>query len=140
MPLNNRVRVSQATIPTQIVDTSNLSDRNQKLREIRLGIQIPQKKHPYSIISNINAYFDVEVNIVAVLRDKEQGSSWFELELNGSDKQIDSALIYLSAIKIVPIYLSVGGEQIWPVESNHQPSPSLKRIEAISEDSNTKRW
>jgi hypothetical protein len=138
MPLNNRVQVIQNSSPTQLLDTRNEASKKQKLLQVRIGIQIPQKKHPYSIISNLNAYFHLEVNILGALRDWEEGSRWLDIELNGSAKQIDSALIYLSAIKVVPIYLSVGDERVWPVENNSQSS--LKRIEAISEDSNADRW
>jgi NIL domain len=78
---------------------NNLHDRRPK--EIRIAVKIPRNFHQEPIISQLASRHHLEVNIVAAILGKSgEGDGWFDLQLRGNAKQIDSALVYLSDLDI----------------------------------------
>jgi ABC-type methionine transport system ATPase subunit len=78
---------------------NNLHDRRPK--EIRIALRIPRSFHQEPIISQLASRHNLEVNIVAAILGKSaEGDGWFDIQLRGNSKQIDSALIYLSDLNI----------------------------------------
>lgn len=69
--------------------------------QTRIRIQIPQRYRQQPIISELAQLHGVKVNIVAaILGANAEGDGWFDLMLDGSPQQIDSALIYLAELNV----------------------------------------
>lgn len=69
--------------------------------QIHLQLRIPQKYYLEPVISRLVADFNLKLNIIAAILGKDgQGDGWFDLELKGNHRQIDSALVYLSELDI----------------------------------------
>ena len=67
----------------------------------RLRIRIPQEYHQQPVISQLASKHGLEVNILAaILGGNAVGDGWFDLQISGSNEQINSALIYLSDLDI----------------------------------------
>lgn len=81
-------------------DDYNITLQSDKIIPVRITIKIVKNRNPYLVIANLATHFGVEVNTISALSVREKQSSWFKLELMGTRKQIDSALIYLSALEI----------------------------------------
>ena len=80
----------------------------------RIRIQIPAKYHQQPIISELASRHGVKVNIVAaILGANAQGDGWFDLELNGSPQQINSALIYLAELNVRVWNKAVAEPDVW---------------------------
>jgi hypothetical protein len=109
---NQQIWQGRLRMVQQEKDNKAILQRNPIL-PVRITIKIVKNRNPYRIVGNLATHFGLEVNTVATLSDKEQQCSWFDLELLGTQKQIDSALIYLSALKISPVSLSVFDRQIF---------------------------
>jgi ABC-type methionine transport system ATPase subunit len=77
------------------------SSQRDRLMQIALQLRIPQKYHSEPVISKLAADFDIKLNIIAAILGKDgRGDGWFDLQLEGNSRQIDSALIYLSELDI----------------------------------------
>ncbi|AFZ36207.1 NIL domain-containing protein [Stanieria cyanosphaera PCC 7437] len=69
--------------------------------QVHLQLRIPQKYYLEPVISRLAADFNLKLNIIAAILGKDgQGDGWFDIELEGNSRQIDSALIYLSELDI----------------------------------------
>jgi ABC-type methionine transport system ATPase subunit len=80
-------------------DRSTLSDRRQT--QIRVRIRIPKEHQQNPVISNLITKYGLTVNITAALlgaNGREDG--WFDLDLQGSQAQIQSALIDLNDLDL----------------------------------------
>ncbi|NJR60416.1 MAG: ABC transporter [Cyanobacteria bacterium CRU_2_1] len=81
----------------QWVDSVNDRRRTQT----RLRIRIPKRYYQEPIISNLITQHGLTVNILAALlgaNAREDG--WFDLELQGTVPQIQSALLYLNDLDL----------------------------------------
>jgi ABC-type methionine transport system ATPase subunit len=62
----------------------------------RIRIRIPKDYHQEPVISRLVSEYGLTVNITAaILGANAVGDGWFDLELQGTDAQIQSALTYL---------------------------------------------
>lgn len=69
--------------------------------EIRIRIRIPQEYNNEPIISRLVSNHGVTVNIAAAIFSANGGDDgWFDLELRGTSRQIQSALIYLDEMDL----------------------------------------
>jgi ABC-type methionine transport system ATPase subunit len=85
------------------------SDRNRATKT-RIRIHIPKKYHQEPIVFNLASQHHLEVNILsAVLGKNAVGDGWFDLELCGKSRNIDSALLYLAELDV----------QVWH-DSDHE--------------------
>lgn len=105
-------------------------DTRPKPSQTRIRIQIPKQYRQQPVISKLAQCSGVEVNsVAAILGANAEGDGWFDLVLNGSPQQIDSALSYLAQLNV----------KIWH-ESSSEPngwliglrSPLLFELAAFS--------
>ncbi|HBE20903.1 MAG TPA: ABC transporter [Cyanobacteria bacterium UBA11149] len=83
----------------EIETESDLED--PRPTQTRIRIRIPEQYHHEPVISNLISREGLKVNIsAAVLGANAKGDGWFNLLLEGSPKQINSALIYLSDLDV----------------------------------------
>lgn len=83
--------------------TAKLSslDDDQRLAYTRIRIRIPKHYQQDPVISNLISRYGLTVNIAAALlgaNAREDG--WFDLELQGTVPQIQSALLYLNDLDL----------------------------------------
>lgn len=80
----------------------SLSDEaDQRLTALRIRIRIPKRYQQEPVISNLISQYGLTVNIAAALlgaNAREDG--WFDLHLQGSVSQIQSALLYLNDLDL----------------------------------------
>ncbi len=80
------------------MEDQNISDR---LTQARITMRVPQSNHKEPIISRLVSEHGVTVNIVAaILGENAKEDGWFNLELEGSEHQIQSALVYLKEMDL----------------------------------------
>lgn len=87
---------------------------NHRTNQTRVRVRIPKKYHQEPVLSNLISQQGLKVNIIAALlavNAKEDG--WFDLQLEGSAEQIDSALIYLSDLDVEIWQESSAGQDGW---------------------------
>ncbi len=76
-----------------------ISDNTLTHKRIRL--RIPKEYHQEPVISRLVSDYGLTVNIsAAILGSDAIGDGWFELDLQGTTAQIDSALIYLNDLDL----------------------------------------
>lgn len=69
--------------------------------EIRIRVRIPKQYQKEPVISNLISQYSLTVNIAAALLSanaREDG--WFDLELHGTEQNIQDALIYLNDLDL----------------------------------------
>ncbi|XWK87960.1 MAG: NIL domain-containing protein [Phormidium sp.] len=80
--------------------TSN-SVADDRPTQTRIRIKIPQKYHQEPVISRLISDHKLTVNLnQALLGANASNDGWFDLDLQGSTRQIQSALIYLAEMDI----------------------------------------
>lgn len=90
------------------VPKSDSGDTRQT--QTRIRIRVPKQYHQEPVISNLISEYGLKVNFnAAFLGVKTSDDGWFDLELNGTTQQIDSALIYLNDLDV----------EIWSNSNNH---------------------
>ena len=81
-------------------DTTNAVGDNRRT-QIRIRIQIPKQYHQEPVISRLISDHGLTVNLnAALLSANEYNDGWFDLELIGTNRQIQSALIYLAEMNV----------------------------------------
>lgn len=74
---------------------------NHRPTKVRIRICIPQEYNSMPIISRLVSHHEVTVNISgASLEADSSQDGWFDLELEGSNPQIQSALTYLDELDL----------------------------------------
>jgi ABC-type methionine transport system ATPase subunit len=67
----------------------------------RIRLRIPKDYHQEPVISRLVSDYGLTVNITAaILGANAVGDGWFDLELQGTDAQIQSALTYLHELEL----------------------------------------
>lgn len=82
------------------VQLSSVSN-DQRLTHTRVRIRIPKRYQQEPVISNLISNYGLTVNIAAALlgaNAREDG--WFDLDLQGTVPQIQSALLYLNDLDL----------------------------------------
>jgi ABC-type methionine transport system ATPase subunit len=73
---------------------------NQLVRK-RIRLRIPKEFHQEPVISRLVSNYGLTVNITAaMLGSNGIGDGWFDLDLQGSSEQIESALIYINDLDL----------------------------------------
>ncbi|MEH2285932.1 NIL domain-containing protein [Nostoc sp.] len=71
------------------------------LTKKRIRLRIPKDYHQEPVISRLVSDYGLIVNITAaILGANAVGDGWFDLELQGTDAQIQSGLTYLCDLKL----------------------------------------
>lgn len=74
---------------------------DNQLTHKRIRIRIPKDYHQEPVISRLVSDYSLTVNITAaILGSNGIGDGWFDLDLQGSSAQIDSALIYINDLNL----------------------------------------
>jgi ABC-type methionine transport system ATPase subunit len=80
-----------------------------KLTHKRIRLRISKEYHQEPVISRLVSNYGLTVNIsAAILGANGIGDGWFDLDLQGTTAQIDSAIIYLNDLDL----------QIWDESQN----------------------
>ncbi len=67
----------------------------------RIRLKIPQEYHQEPVISRLISDYHLTVNITAaILGANAVGDGWFDLELKGTEAQIQSGLTYLHDLEL----------------------------------------
>ncbi|WP_016949934.1 NIL domain-containing protein [Anabaena sp. PCC 7108] len=67
----------------------------------RIRVRIPKDYHQEPVISRLVSDYGLTVNIkVAILGRDAVGDGWFELDLQGTEAQIQNGLIYLHELDL----------------------------------------
>jgi ABC-type methionine transport system ATPase subunit len=83
------------------MSTTGNATGNNRPTQTRIRIRIPKGYHEEPVISRLVSQYGVTVNIAAALLSanaREDG--WFDLELRGTNLQIQSALTYLDELDL----------------------------------------
>ncbi|MEZ2239730.1 NIL domain-containing protein [Microcoleus sp.] len=93
-PIDNSHKTQESDLPK-----SDSGDTRQT--QTRIRIRVPKEYHQEPVISNLISEYGLKVNFnAAFLGVKNSDDGWFDLELNGPAKQIESALIYLNDLDV----------------------------------------
>jgi ABC-type methionine transport system ATPase subunit len=67
----------------------------------RIRIRITQDHHQEPVISRLVSEYGLTVNIkAAILGQNAVGDGWFDLDLQGTETQIENGLTYLRELKL----------------------------------------
>jgi ABC-type methionine transport system ATPase subunit len=85
---------------TNTNQTESITSDNRPTKT-RVRIRIPKEYHQEPVISRLVSNHGVTVNIAAaLLGSNARDDGWFDLELSGTKRQIQSALIYLDEMDL----------------------------------------
>ncbi|NJK34143.1 MAG: ABC transporter [Oscillatoriales cyanobacterium SM2_2_1] len=80
----------------------------------QLTLRIPASLHREPIITRLIRDHGLTVNIVAaVLGEDTNENGWFRLELTGTERQIQSALVYFEEIDVEVWQADSQDEEVW---------------------------
>ena len=99
-PLNPE---NQATTPLIAAPASAQAtgSGDHRYTQTRIRIRIPKNYHQEPVISRLISQHGLTVNITAALLGANaRDDGWFDLELQGTAAQIDSALLYLNELDL----------------------------------------
>jgi ABC-type methionine transport system ATPase subunit len=86
---------------TQSSDIPHSKPGDTRPIKTRIRIRVPKQYHQEPVISNLISAHGLTVNFnAALLGVKTHDDGWFDLELNGTTKQIENALIYLNDLDV----------------------------------------
>jgi ABC-type methionine transport system ATPase subunit len=86
---------------TQDSDIPKSDSGDTRPTQTRIRIRVPKEYHQEPVISNLISEYGLTVNFkAALLGVKTLDDGWFDLELNGTAKQIESALFYLNDLDV----------------------------------------
>ncbi|MBW4649795.1 MAG: NIL domain-containing protein [Kastovskya adunca ATA6-11-RM4] len=99
MTLNNPEKLhEEPLVASSLTQNDQGADRPT---QTRIRIRIPKEYNDEPIISRLVSHHGVTVNIAAALLGANaRDDGWFDLELRGSNRQIQSALIYLDEMDL----------------------------------------
>jgi ABC-type methionine transport system ATPase subunit len=81
--------------------TSTGVEVDHRPTQTRIRMRIPKTYHQEPVISRLVSDYGLTVNITAALLGANaRDDGWFDLELNGSVQQINSALTYLDELDL----------------------------------------
>jgi ABC-type methionine transport system ATPase subunit len=76
-------------------------DEDNRLTQTQITMRVPQNYHKEPIISRLVSDHGVTVNVIAaILGENAKEDGWFNLELEGTSHQIQSALVYLEELDL----------------------------------------
>lgn len=74
---------------------------DNRIASKRIRLRIPKNHHQEPVISHLVSDYSLNVNInAAVLGANAVGDGWFDLNLQGTATQIQSALTYLNDLDV----------------------------------------
>jgi ABC-type methionine transport system ATPase subunit len=90
----------QSLEPLQLDENTDFLGPDRPTQK-RIRIRIPKEYNDEPVISRLVSHYGVTVNITAALLGANaRDDGWFDLELRGTNPQIDSALTYLDEMDL----------------------------------------
>jgi ABC-type methionine transport system ATPase subunit len=89
--------------PLKPLELNNITETlgEDRPTQTRIRIRIPKEYNNEPIISRLVSHHGVTVNIAAALLGANgRDDGWFDLELQGTSRQIESALTYLDELDL----------------------------------------
>jgi ABC-type methionine transport system ATPase subunit len=78
-----------------------MNTANRRFTQQRIRIRIPKHYRQEPVISHLVSHYNLTVNIMAaILGANGNGDGWFDLEIQGTHANIQSALIYLNELDL----------------------------------------
>lgn len=101
MGTDNSIDVQMNSLkPIELGNTTEVLGENRPT-QTRIRIRIPKEYNDEPIISRLVSHYKVTVNIsAALLGANARDDGWFDLQLRGTSRQIDSALTYLNELDL----------------------------------------
>lgn len=97
---NNEGQFELIDAVSTVTDTANGVGENRPT-QTRIRIQVPKDYHQEPVISRLISDHGLTVNFnAALLTTNEYNDGWFDLELQGTSRQIQSAFIYLAEMNV----------------------------------------
>jgi len=110
--MNKAKEITLEPILDDPLDTAAIA--NHRPTKVQIRICIPSEYNSMPIISRLVSHHEVTVNITgASLEAGSNNDGWFDLELEGSNHQIQSALTYLDELDLEIINKTVPEEDGW---------------------------
>lgn len=82
-------------------ETITIPTEDNRPTQIRIRIRIPKEYHQEPVLSRLISQHSLTVNLnAALLGTKPQDDGWFDLELQGTARQIKSAFVYLAELEV----------------------------------------
>jgi len=102
MPSQNQIEPNFEPVhPTQNPPEATTAVADNRQTQLRIRIKIPQKYHQEPVISKLISDHELTVNLnAALLGANASNDGWFDLDLQGTTPQIQSALIYLAELDV----------------------------------------
>jgi hypothetical protein len=102
MATSNQIEPTfQPIHPSKDVAETSKTVPDDRPTQTRIRIKIPQKYHQEPVISRLISDHKLTVNLnQALLGANASNDGWFDLDLQGSTRQIQSAMIYLAEMDI----------------------------------------
>jgi L-aspartate semialdehyde sulfurtransferase ferredoxin len=89
-------------------------ERNSTEMTTQITMRVPQSHHKEPIISRLVSEHGVTINIIAaILGENAKEDGWFNLELKGTEPQIQSALVYLKELDLEIWDKSKADDEAW---------------------------
>ena len=83
------------------INGENHMAADSQIIQKRIRIRIPKHYHQEPVISRLVSNYNLTVNITAaVLGANANGDGWFDLDLQGTNPEIESAMTYLSELDL----------------------------------------
>ena len=83
------------------INGENTMAFDSQLIQKRIRIRIPKHYHQEPVISRLVSHYNLTVNITAaVLGANANGDGWFDLDLQGTNAEIESAMTYLNELDL----------------------------------------
>ena len=83
------------------INGENTMAADSQIIQKRIRIRIPKHYHQDPVISRLVSNYNLTVNITAaVLGANANGDGWFDLDLQGTNPEIESAMTYLSELDL----------------------------------------
>jgi ABC-type methionine transport system ATPase subunit len=87
---------------------------SDELIKTQITMRVPQNYHKEPIISRLVSEHGVTVNIIAaILGENAKEDGWFNLELEGTSHQIQSAMVYLEELDLEVWDKSKNTDEAW---------------------------
>lgn len=97
---NYQVPVDRS-FPSSSTPSLNLLSDDDRPTHLRIRIRIPKEYQEEPIISRLISEYKLTVNLnAALLSANIKNDGWFDLDLRGTKRQIDSAMIYLNDLDV----------------------------------------
>lgn len=97
---NYQVQVDPKLLSSQTPSLDLLSD-DSRPTQLRIRIRIPKEYQEEPISSRLISEYKLTVNVnAALLSANIKNDGWFDLDLRGNQRQIDSAMIYLNDLDV----------------------------------------